>query len=70
MTKTLTLTFEKSQNDIPIIVVSKKNNPLFSVEPSIRIERVITGEEAIFVWNLITGENLEEETNDNENSNN
>lgn len=64
MTKTVTLTFEESQNNIPVVVVSRKNNPLFSVEPSIRIERVITGEEALRVWSLITGENLEEESNE------
>lgn len=63
-TKTLTLTFEKSQNDIPVIVVSTKNTFLFSTEPTIKIERVITGDEALRVWSLITGEKLEEETDD------
>lgn len=61
MNKTLTLTFDKSQNDIPVLVVSKKSTSFLSSEVNITVERVITGDEALLVWNLITGEKAREE---------
>lgn len=48
-----TVTFEKSNEDIPTLIVAREN--LFAIVPSIDIIRVITGPEAEKLWSELSG---------------
>lgn len=61
-----TVTFDKSNEDIPTLVVSRER--MFINGPGIDVVKVITGDEAIRIWNKLgckAGE-IEPITNENE----
>ena len=46
------VTFDKSNEDIPTLVVSKES--FFALGPGMDIIQVITGDEAINIWNKLS----------------
>jgi len=47
------VSFDKSNEDVPVLVVSREN--YFSIGgPSIDIVKVITGDEAVRIWDDLT----------------
>jgi len=55
MNDRLIITFDKSKNDdIPVLVVSRENQfAFYSGGPSVVVENVITGNEAVALWNKL-----------------
>lgn len=51
----LLLTFDNSQNDIPVLCVAEKVTQLFEPHTTIRVKRFITGDDAVKTWELIAG---------------
>ena len=47
----ITVTFDKSSEDIPTLIVSKDTGYLF--ESSMQVINVITGDEAVEIWNRL-----------------
>lgn len=45
------VTFDKSNEDVPTLIVARES--CFSFTPSLDIVRVITGEEAVDIWNRL-----------------
>lgn len=55
MNDRLILTFDKSQDDIPVLVVSRENNFAYlSGGPSLVVENVFTGDKAVSLWNKLS----------------
>lgn len=54
MTRTLTITYDKSNKDIPVMCVAE--SCIFS--SSISVKRVFTGERAEQLYNELTGQNV------------
>lgn len=55
MTGKLIVTFDKSQEDIPTLVVAKEGWNILS--PSMEVINMITGEKAENIWSELTREN-------------
>ena len=55
MSDRIIVTFDKSQEDIPVLM-SFRENPFvyFSNSPAITVINTITGNEAIEIWNRLT----------------
>lgn len=70
MSKKVILTFDKSQNDIPVLCVAEEYTSLFPQNSTIRIDRFITGDDATRTWELLTGKKRSSEiyveANDND----
>lgn len=52
----LILTYDKSNEDIPTLVVGRKDGYSLFGDTRIRIEKVITGQKAEDIWEDLTGE--------------
>ena len=46
------VTFDKSNEDIPTLIVGRES--YFSLNPGMDIIRVVTGSEAVRIWNELT----------------
>ena len=55
------VTFEKSNEDVPTLVVSKES--FFALGPGMDIIQVITGAEAMDIWNRLSKKAEKEESN-------
>ena len=53
------ITFDKSNEDIPTLVVSEEN--YFALNPSMNIVKIFTGKEAVRIWNKLSGKVEESE---------
>ena len=51
------VTFDKSQEDIPTLVVARES--LFDLAPGIDVLSVHTGDEAVRLWNQLSGKGKE-----------
>lgn len=47
------VTFDKSNEDIPTLVVARES--FFAFAPGVDVIKVITGAEAVRAWNVLTG---------------
>ena len=58
MTGRYIITFDKSQEDIPVLIVGHENNYFYGLAgtPSMKIVNTITGERALELWNELTKE--------------
>lgn len=60
------VTFDRSNEDIPTLVVSRE--AYFSLMPGAEVIKVITGDDAVRIWNELTGKTVlcgEVKPNDN-----
>lgn len=48
------VSYEKSTDDVPVLVVARENVPLFSVGGSLNIVKTFTGDEAVTLFNKLT----------------
>ena len=55
------VTFDKSNEDIPTLIVGRES--YFSLNPVMDIIRVVTGSEAVRIWNELTGKTESEDRN-------
>lgn len=62
----LIVTFDKSQEDIPTLVVAEEGWSYLN--PSIVVKNVITGDKAISIWNELKGIDKKGGYNDSRNS--
>lgn len=53
------ITFDKSNEDIPTLIVARES--CFSLTPSLDIVNIITGDEAVRIFNKITNKAESEE---------
>ena len=54
MNNKIFITFDKSQEDIPVLTTFIENQlSIFTSGPSITITNVITGDEAVDIWNRL-----------------
>ena len=54
MNNKIFITFDKSQEDIPVLTTFIENQlSIFTSAPSITITNVITGDEAVDIWNRL-----------------
>ena len=55
MSDKIIVTFNKSQEDIPVLMSFRENSFAYlSNSPSITVINTITGNEAIEIWNMLT----------------
>ena len=55
MSDRIIVTFDKSQEDIPVLMTFRENSFLyFNNSPAIKLINTITGNEAIDIWNRLT----------------
>ena len=53
------ITFDKSQEDIPVLTTFIENQlSIFTSGPSVTITNVITGDEAVDIWNRLNMVNI------------
>ena len=63
MNNKLFITFDKSQEDIPVLTTFIENQlSIFCSGPSVTITNAITGDEAVDIWNRLN--NKKEDKND------
>lgn len=55
------LSFDKSQNDIPVLCICRETTTMFSTNTDVEVERFITGDDAVLVWELITGKKVSDD---------
>lgn len=54
MNDRLVITFDKSQDDIPVLIVGRENNFAYlSGCPSLVVENIFTGDAAVALWNKL-----------------
>lgn len=54
MNNKIFITFDKSQEDIPVLTTFIENQlSIFTSGPSVTITNVITGDEAVDIWNRL-----------------
>ena len=56
MMRTLTITYDKSNEDVPTLCVSECDFYLFNVTP--RVIKIFTGEKAESLYKVLTGQNI------------
>lgn len=55
MNDRLIVTFDNSQEDIPVLVVGHENISIFGSGPSFTVDNMITGNKAVEIWNNLKG---------------
>ena len=61
MNNKIFITFDKSQEDIPVLTTFIENQfSMFGSGPSVTITNVITGDEAVDIWNRLNNKKKEE----------
>ena len=50
------VTYDKSNEDIPTLVVGREEGPSLFGSSTIRIDKIITGQKAEDIWEELTGE--------------
>ena len=64
MNNKIFITFDKSQEDIPVLTTFIENQfSMFGSGPSVTITNVITGDEAVDIWNRLNNKKKKEENN-------
>ena len=64
MNNKIFITFDKSQEDIPVLTAFIENQfSMFGSGPSLTITNVITGDEAVDIWNRLNNKKKKEEKN-------
>ena len=54
MNDKLLITFEKSQDDIPVLIVGRENHMTYITgSPSFTIINIFTGDKAVEIWNTL-----------------
>ena len=54
MSDRIIVTFDKSQEDIPVLMSFRENSFVYLNSPAITVINTITGNEAIDIWNRLT----------------
>lgn len=52
-TSRLLISYDKSQQDIPVLIVARECMTIFGSNPDVSIKKVITGKDASYVWDLL-----------------
>ena len=63
MSDKLILTFDKSNEDIPVLIIAKEGYGGFMSAPELHIKNIITGDRAVQIYNELLNK---EENNDKE----
>ena len=64
MNNKIFITFDKSQEDIPVLTTFIENQfSMFGSGSSVTITNVITGDEAVDIWNRLNNKKKKEEKN-------
>lgn len=65
MSDKFTVSFDKSEDDIPVLIVMKEGYSSYLLGPTMNIKKVITGDRAQQLYDELTGKK-EEENHDKE----